>query len=131
MNKAITTPELFKLLSLSIGKEKAATPYMVAKVLGVAPTTTGYWMRGYTVMDDQIALRVAEMLGLDADFVLLSLEAERKRKSNLDKIAAIFERAALAVANHGAAAAVVLALPFLISALPYLVRSSQYACILC
>lgn len=125
MQNAITTSELFKLLSLSIGKEKEATAYMVAKVFGVAATTALAWMRGYKVMDEKNAEKAAAMLGLDLEFVILSLQAERMSKSNMDKIAAIFERAALASQSRAAAVfALVLALPLAGS----LVNS---VCILC
>ena len=103
MDKAITTAELFRLLSLSIGKEKEATPYMVGKVMGVSPGTATGWMRSYQVMDDANAEKAAAMLGLDLDYVVLSLQAERTIKSNMDKIAAIFERAAVASLTHAAA----------------------------
>ena len=103
MDKAITTAELFRLLSLSIGKEKEATPYMVGKVMGVSPGTATGWMRSYQVMDDANAEKAAAMLGLDLDYVVLSLQAERAIKSNMDKIAAIFERAAVASLTHAAA----------------------------
>lgn len=128
MQNTITTSELFRLLSLSIGKEKEATAYMVAKVFGVAATTALAWMRGYKVMDEKNAEKAAEMLGLDLEFVILSLQAERMSKSNLDKIAAIFERAALASQTHGSRAAAVFGLVF---ALPLLVNSVNYVCILC
>lgn len=113
MQSAITTAELFRLLSLSIGKEKEATPYMVAKVLGCTPGTAGGWAKGHQVMDERYAEKAAAMLGLDLEYVILSLEAERKERQGLPAIAGIFTRAALAVAHHGTAAALVLALPFL------------------
>ena len=103
MNNPLTTAELFRLLSLSIGKEKAATPYMVAKVFGCAQTTAIGWMRGHQVMDEKHAQKAAEMLGLELDYVVLSLQAERALKSNLDIIAGVFERAALASLHHAAA----------------------------
>lgn len=114
MNNPLTTAELFRLLSLCIGKEKAATPYMVAKVFGCAQTTAIAWSRGHKVMDDENALKASSMLGLDPDYVILSLQAERALKSNMDKIAAIFERAALASLHH--AAALVFSVFLLISA---------------
>lgn len=103
MTNPLTTAELFRLLSLCIGKEKAATPYMVAKVFGVSPTTAGDWSHGYRVMDEGNAEKAAAMLGLELDFVVLSLQAEKANKSNLDKIAGVFERAALASLHHAAA----------------------------
>lgn len=128
MNTTITTPELFRLLSISIGKEKPATPYMVAKVLGVTPTTAGYWMRGATVMNEKDAIRAADMLQLDPEYVILSLEAERKSRSGLDEIAAIFERAALAVAHHGQAASIGFAVALSFIAMG---RAVMQVCILC
>lgn len=101
---------------------------MVSKVFGVAPTTAGYWMRGYTTMDDANAEKAAEMLGLDLDYVMLSLEAERKNKSGLEKIAAIFERAAIAAQTHGTRAASAFAL---VAFSPFVVSVVREACILC
>lgn len=131
MQNSITTAELFRLLSLSIGREKEATRYMVAKVMGVSPGTANLWQKGISVMDEANAEKAAELLGLDLEFVILSLQAERMSKSNLDKIAAIFERAALATQTRAASVflglfAVSALLPSLASALPGL-----NACILC
>lgn len=103
MQNTITTPELFRLLSLSIGKEKAASAYAVAKVLGCTQSAAKNWELGNRVMDDSHAEKVAQRLGMDLDFVLLSLEAERRHKSGADKMAAVFARAAMAV-HHNAAA---------------------------
>lgn len=114
MNNPITTPELYRLLSLCIGKEKPASAYAVAKALGCTQTAAKNWQLGARVMDDAHAEKVAGLLGLDLDFVVLSLQAERANKSNMDRIAAIFERAALASLHH--AAALVLSVFLLISA---------------
>lgn len=103
MNNPLTTPELFRLLSLSIGKEKPATVYMVSKVMGASYNTVRLWELGASVMDEKHAEKSAELLGLELDYVVLSLQAERALKSNMDKIAAIFERAALASLHHAAA----------------------------
>lgn len=102
---------------------------MVAKVFGVTPTTTGYWMRGYTTMDEKNAERAAEMLNLDLDFVMLSLEAERKNKSGLEKIAAIFERAAVASQHH--AASIFIGVFALSTLSPLAAELAREVCILC
>lgn len=128
MDKPITTPELFRALSICIGKEKPATPYMVAKVMGASPGTAGDWMRGYRVMDEKHGQKAAEILGYDNDFVQLSLEAERKNKSGLEKIAEIFERAAMACQTHGSRAASAFAL---VAFSPFVVSVVREACILC
>lgn len=128
MENAITTLHLFKMLSAWIGKEKAATPYMVAKVMGVNQTTARLWSLGVSVMDEENAEKAAAMLGLDLEYVIFSLEAERKRRAGLDKIAALFERAALVAANHGQAAIV----GFLaVGLLPFLASAAGRLCILC
>lgn len=131
MRDAITTPELFRLLSLSIGKEKPATPYMVAKVMGVAQTTAIAWARGHGVMDDTNAEKAASMLGLDLQFVVLSLEAERRQARGADKIAAIFRRAASAVTHAGQAAAAVVLAVLVLGALPGPAQAAAQLCILC
>lgn len=128
MKSTITTAELFRLVSLSIGKEKPASAYKVAQVFQVSDTAARNWERGFVVMDESNAAKAAEMLGLDLEFVIFSLEAEKKGKSGLDKIAAIFERAALAAANHGQAASFgfAVALAFLVVG-----RAAAELCILC
>lgn len=128
MHNAITTPELFRLLSLSIGREKEATPYMVAKVFGVSPNAAGFWKKGVSVMDEANAEKAAAMLGMDLEFVILSLQAERMSKSNLDKIAAIFERAAMASQHHAASVFIGF---FALSALLPLALAQFEHCILC
>lgn len=131
MPAPITTPELFRLLSLSIGKEKPATPYMVAKVLGIAPSTTGDWARGYRVMDERHAEKVCEVLNIDREWVQLSLEAERKEKAGMSEIAAIFRRAASAVTHAGQAAAAVVLAVLVLGALPSPALAAVQLCILC
>lgn len=128
MDNAITTAELFRLLSLSIGKEKPASVYMVAKVLGVAQTTARLWHLGATVMDEANAEKAASMLGLNLEFVILSLQAERMKKTNLEKIAAIFERAAIAAQTHGTRAASGFAL---VALSPFVIGAVREACRLC
>ena len=128
MDKAITTPELFRLLSLSIGREKEATAYMVAKVFGISPGAASSWKKGWSVMDEKNAQKAAEMLNIDNDFIQLSLEAERKNKSGLEKIAMIFERAAIAAQTHGTRAASTFAL---VALSPSLIGTLREICILC
>ena len=128
MKNAITTPELFRLLSLSIGKEKQASAYAVAKAIGCTQTAAKNWELGNRVMDEVHAQKVAEMLNLDNDFVQLSLEAERKNKSGLEKIAMIFERAAIAAQTHGTRAVSTFAL---LALSPSLIGTLREICILC
>lgn len=128
MPNATTTAELFRLISLSIGKEKAATPYAVGKALGVAHTTALAWSRGYKTMDDENAQKAAEITGLDVDFVILSLEAERRHRAGMDKIAGIFERAAQAIQHHAASIFIGF---FALAALPFLAHAVPELCILC
>jgi hypothetical protein len=136
MDKIINTAELFRLVSLSIGKEKEATIYMVAKTLGVTYTSAKMWAAGLTVMDDKYAEKVASLLGLDLEYVIFCLEAERRHKSGMDKIAALFERAALASQSRAAAAILLIlmgstTLPRSAEAATDLVRPSHNVCILC
>lgn len=131
MRDAITTPELFRLLSLSIGKENPATPYMVAKVFGVSAGTAGGWMKGHQVMDEANAEKAAAMLGLELEYVILSLEAEKKAARGMDKIAAIFARAASAVTHAGQAAAVAVLAVLVLSSVPSPALAAARLCILC
>lgn len=79
-------------------------------------------------MDETNAEKAAELLGLPLEYVIFSLQAERLGKSNMDKIAAIFARAAGQVGSH--AASIFLGL-FALSALLPIAASAGQLCILC
>lgn len=73
----ITTKDLFDGLQALLGKDSA---YAVAKHLGATPGSGLNWKKGKT-MDDMFAIKAALSLGLDPDYVLACLQAERVEKS--------------------------------------------------
>jgi|GEM_PF-940591 len=62
------------------------TNYGVAKALGVKTETARCWYVRKSVMEDTVGIRVAEMLNLDPETVLLWLQVERVEKKGNDKL---------------------------------------------
>lgn len=56
-----------------------ASDYAIAKKLGIQPQTVYHWRSGRFGMSDEVGIRAAEMLGLDAGKVLISLHIEREK----------------------------------------------------
>lgn len=81
----ITTLELLKLLIVEF---KLSSDRQVAKLLGISHTSVQNWRKG-GYMSDDIACEVAQMLGLDVDFVLLAIIAERSKN---DRVVEAIER---------------------------------------
>lgn len=52
----------------------------VARFLDITHTTVHKWHKGGT-MSDEMACEIAEILGLDVDFVMLAIIAERSKNS--------------------------------------------------
>jgi transcriptional regulator with XRE-family HTH domain len=53
--------------------------YALAKVLGVAKQTVSNYQNGKTQLDEPIARRVAEILGIHPGLVLLDMQRERAK----------------------------------------------------
>jgi len=51
--------------------------YRAAKELGISPNTVSSWRRRGSVMNDEIGVKAAEILGLEEKFILMCLQAER------------------------------------------------------
>lgn len=83
-----------------------SSDYALAKALGVAQQTTSRWSQGKGTIDDNLAPRVAEILGLSAEQVLFDLHAERERSPELraiwTKAARSFAHAACALVSVAA-----------------------------
>ena len=55
--------------------------YAVAKKLGVNWNTLHGWYKGRSAMGDEAAMRAADLLEIDAAYVLVSMHAERAQKT--------------------------------------------------
>ncbi|WP_299695418.1 helix-turn-helix domain-containing protein [uncultured Vibrio sp.] len=71
----ITTLELLNQLRV---EKQLDSDRQVAKYLGLSQPSVQRWRHGGTMSDD-IACEIAETLGLDVDFVLLAIIAERSK----------------------------------------------------
>ncbi|MCG9753199.1 hypothetical protein L1D54_22425 [Vibrio brasiliensis] len=71
----ITTIDLLNRLRI---EKQLLSDRQVASFLGLSQPSVQKWRHGGTMSDD-IACEVAEILGLDADLVLLSIIAERSK----------------------------------------------------
>ena len=68
------TKELLTLLKAHYG---GVSDYRLAKILEVSPQAVSKWKMGNHAFRDDMAIKVAETMGLDVDYVLLSIYAER------------------------------------------------------
>ncbi|AIW16297.1 hypothetical protein VITU102760_12150 [Vibrio tubiashii] len=71
----ITTLDLLNRLRV---EKQLDSDRQVARFLGLSQPSVQKWRHGGTMSDD-IACEVAEILGLDADLVLLAIIAERSK----------------------------------------------------
>lgn len=62
------------------------TTYGLAKHLGVSWQCVKNWYERGTVMDDATGIRIAELLEIDPESVLLWLQVERVEKKGNDKL---------------------------------------------
>lgn len=97
----ITTRELLAAVKETQG---IGSDYRLARFLKVSDQTVGNWQHGRRRPDDETALRLAELAGLDPDAVLVGLYAERATDEPAKRA---WERIAARLAQAGAAAAVV------------------------
>ncbi|MGA9853425.1 MAG: hypothetical protein WBR15_10920 [Gammaproteobacteria bacterium] len=69
-----------------------ASDYRLAHILNVTRATTSAWRTGKTQLGDESALKMAELLGEDPQFVLACIHAERAHNAGVrqawEKIAA-------------------------------------------
>lgn len=83
--------------------------YALAKFLCIDQTTVSGYRRRGIVMDDEIALLVADKLGMDAGEVLAWMHAERAKspaaKKALEKLARLAHKSAAALVLWGFVAA--------------------------
>lgn len=110
----ITTQDLYNSIKSLIGKDSA---YAVGKALGATNQAACNWRDGKHAMDDQYALRAALALGLDPDFVLACLAAERAQRVHQEETAAAWRRIATRLAT-AASICFVLIIPLLVMTNP-------------
>jgi plasmid maintenance system antidote protein VapI len=60
--------------------------YALAQLLGVKPQTISNYRQGRTQMSDEMALRVARMMGRPAALVLVQIAAERAKSPDVAKV---------------------------------------------
>ena len=92
-----------ELLAAVKSAQGITSDYRLARFLGVSDQTVGNWQHGRRRPDDETALRLAELAGLDPDAVLLGLTAERATDEPARQA---WERIAARLARAGAAMAV-------------------------
>jgi predicted transcriptional regulator len=81
-----TTVSFLERLRASIGADSGCTDYRLGKVLQVSHSSiTNYLKRGRT-MDDDVALKVADLLGIDPAYVLACVHAERSTSVESAKV---------------------------------------------
>lgn len=88
-----TTLELYRRAKIAAGVQ---SDYAMAKVLGVKANTCSNYVTGKARFDDEVAAKVADLLGIEAGYVIACANAERAKT---DKGRAIWARiAALLIA---------------------------------
>lgn len=89
MSQPITTIELLEALKHRFADEsgRPATDYRVGKILQVSDSTVPVWRSGRSFIGDEMAIKIAEILELDVQFVLASLQAERARRAQNVRVA--------------------------------------------
>lgn len=73
--------------------------YRLAKELHAHENTVRNWRHGRTIVDRRFAPRIAELLGESAEYVLVCLEADRERDTEVLKV---WERMAAKFRSHAA-----------------------------
>lgn len=75
-------------------RHNLASDYAAAKFLGVTISTARSWAKGSHSMNDEMALKMAELLDIKPEKILLDIHAERakdsKAKKVFEKLAATF-----------------------------------------
>lgn len=73
--------------------------YAVAQYLGAARQSGCNWRDGKQTMDDRYAIKAAQALGWDADYVLACLAVERAARADSADAAAVWRHVALRLAT--------------------------------
>lgn len=72
----MTTLELLDALKSLNGN---ASDYRVAQILKVKPNTVSSWRHGRSFFDDEVCFRVADQLGIQPEYVVACVHAERSK----------------------------------------------------
>lgn len=89
--------------------------YKLGLVLGLTDAAVSHYRKGRSLLDDKVAVKVAELLGVDAGYVVACVHSERAARSGEEDMAAMweivagkFKAAARKLASFAKAAAVLL-----------------------
>ncbi len=116
-------------LLAAVRAKHGATWYGLQKILGLTKTTITRYRKGIGYFDDDVALRVADDLGLDRAYVLTCVAAERSRRA---EVKAVWIRTAEKLAGATiAAVAIYFAVPLLDFTTNSNAIASSEVCILC
>lgn len=91
MANFLTTLELVDRIKSLIGKDSA---YAIAKYMDVSQRSAQLWCSGRMGMDDEHAIKAAYYLGIDPEYVLASLAAERATRQDKPEMAEVWQRIA-------------------------------------
>ena len=69
-----------KLLNTVKRRQRLKSDYQIVQLLGTSTSLMSQWRRG-KVMGEDLALRAAELAGMDPAYVLASLNAERTKSA--------------------------------------------------
>lgn len=81
-----------ELLDLLKQRHRLNSDYQVAKLLGIPTSQMSNYRSGRRGFDDAMALRVAQLLGVEAGLVMTWLHAERAAKAGQPEVVRALER---------------------------------------
>jgi transcriptional regulator with XRE-family HTH domain len=67
-------------------RKRIPSDYALAKALGVSKQTISRYRSGYGHFDDAIALRVADLMGIDPGIVLIDVHLERTKNAEVRSV---------------------------------------------
>jgi plasmid maintenance system antidote protein VapI len=91
MDDQLTTVALANRVKALISNE---TYYGLAKAIGLSRQAVKSWFDRGVVMDDETGIRIAEMLNLDPETVVLWLQVERTERKGNDKLSQVWRHIA-------------------------------------
>lgn len=68
-----------QIVELLRDQTETRSDYAVSKLLGIRPQTICNWKSGRGAMSEDIALKAADLLGFDPEYVLACVTAERAK----------------------------------------------------
>jgi len=75
-----------ELLTLLKARHGGVSDYRISKILGVTHQAVSKWNCGKSTFNDEIAVKVAYMLDLDPDYILISIYAERCTRDDISQV---------------------------------------------